>query len=389
MTHSLAKLNTLKLDPFNPRFEKAFTSETNSVLILQELFKESDVLSIVNNVLQQDFDLVEPIVVTKDTDNTWLVLEGNRRTAAFMICSDIKYAREVSLDIQSTLSPTMEIPIYIYETREAAQKYLHKRHVSKPYGWKPYAKNQFLYNSYTVIEPNKFHRNSIEKLAKDYEISVPNIYSALVCYLVFEEIKKYDFFYFLIDTKKIDYSVFTTALANPSIRDYLGLERDLNKYHDVSFTQMKRRINIDSLRIFTKIVFDKSYGKSGNKAILDDSRKVTKLGEIFDCDKAVKELLNTKNIDAVYSRLSDLRLSISTSPSSNTLSAPSTPPSSSTLPAPSTPPNIQLEPIKPFFSTYVSKKIYGLYKQFMESVDKETASANVSPLIDYLHKFKK
>lgn len=252
MTHSVAKLNTLKLDPLNPRFEKAFSNETDLVVILKELFKESDVLSIVKNVLQQEFDLVEPIVVTRDINGQWLVLEGNRRTAAFMICSTAEYAREVGLDIKSVLSPTMEVPIFIYETREAAQKYLHKRHVSKPHGWKPYAKNQFLYNSYTAIEHNKFHRNSIEQLAKDYEISVPNIYLALVCYLVFEEIKKYEFFYFLIETKKIDYSVFTTALANPSIRDYLGLERDLNKYHDVSFIQMKRKIDLDSLRVFTK-----------------------------------------------------------------------------------------------------------------------------------------
>lgn len=379
MTHSVAKLNTLKLDPLNPRFETAFSSDTDLVVILKELFKESDVLSIVKNVLQQEFDLVEPIVVTRDINGQWLVLEGNRRTAAFMICSTAEYAREVGLDIKSVLSPTMEVPIFIYETREAAQKYLHKRHVSKPHGWKPYAKNQFLYNSYTAIEHNKFHRNSIEQLAKDYEISVPNIYLALVCYLVFEEIKKYEFFYFLIETKKIDYSVFTTALANPSIRDYLGLERDLNKYHDVSFIQMKRKIDLDSLRVFTKIVFDKSYGKSGNKAILDDSRKVTKLGEIFDCDKAVEELLNTKNIDTVYSNLSDLKLSPSASLS----------PSTSVSPSASLSPSIQLEPIKPFFSAHVSKKIYGLYKKFMESVDKETASANVSPLIDYLHKFKK
>ena len=375
MTHSLAKLNTLKLDPFNPRFEKSFSKETDSVLLLRELFKESDVLSIVNNILQQEFDLVEPIVVTKDIDGKWLVLEGNRRTAAFMICSENEHAREVGLDITSVLSPTMEVPIFIYETREAAQKYLHKRHVSKPHGWKPYAKNQFLYKSYTVIEPKKFHRNSIEQLAKDYEISVPNIYLALVWYLVFEEIKKYEFFYFLTDTKKIDYSVFTTALANPSIRDYLGLERDLNKYHDVSFTQMKRKINLDALKVFTKIIFDKSYGKNGNKAILDDSRKVTRLGEILDCDRAVSELLNTKNIDVTYDNLPSLRLSSSTSTTHCTSTTPNI--------------SIQLEPVKPFFSVHISKKIYGLYKKFMESVDKETASANVGPLIDYLSKFKK
>ena len=74
MTHSVAKLNTLKLDPLNPRFEKAFSNETDLVVILKELFKESDVLSIVKNVLQQEFDLVEPIVVTRDINGQWLVL---------------------------------------------------------------------------------------------------------------------------------------------------------------------------------------------------------------------------------------------------------------------------------------------------------------------------
>ena len=396
MTHSVAKLSNLKLDPYNPRFENSFSEDVNLLTIIKELFKESDVSSIITSIVQQEFDFVEPIVVTKDNDGKWLVLEGNRRTAAFMICAIPEYAKEVGLNIEGVMNSNFELPIYIYESRQAAQKYLHKRHVSKPHGWKPYAKNQFLYKSYIGIEEKKFHRNSIEKLGKDYDITIPNIYSALVSYLVFEEIKKYDFFYLPVDAKKVDYSVFTTALSNPSIRDFLGLERDLNQYHDVPFIDLKKRINLDSLRVFTTIVFDKSYGKNSNKAILDDSRKVTKLGEIFDCEQAVQELLKTKNIDEVYLNLSKIRLTSSNpaGSSSNPAGSSSNPAGSSSNPAgsssnPAGSSSIDIRPFKPFFSAHVSKKISGLYKKFMESVDKKEAADNVIPFIDYLSKFRK
>ena len=114
------------------------------------------------------------------------------------------------------------------------------------------------------------------------------------------------------------------------------MERDLNQYHDVSFIDLKKRINLDSLRAFTTIIFDKSYGKNSNKAILDDSRKVTKLGKIFDCEEAVQALLKTKNIDEVYLNLSKIRLT-----SSNLAGASS----------------IDIRPFKPFFSAHVSKKL--------------------------------
>ncbi len=143
----MADVRDLQFDRQNPRLsEMDVSSRTSDEDIIRLLWDAMDVRELAMSIHASGFFPHEPLIVE---ENTWVVMEGNRRLAAVRLLLEPPLVAKLELGPHiPPLSPSARaalqaIPI-VRARRQEAWRYLGFKHVNGPAKWSSYAKSCYI-----------------------------------------------------------------------------------------------------------------------------------------------------------------------------------------------------------------------------------------------------
>ena len=286
------RISDLLFDPENYRLpEQALGASQDEILhILEEDF---DLLPIGQSIAQNGFFPEEPLVVIPTDNNRFIVVEGNRRLAALKLLTD-PLARLRLLDAQTweELGTQMrqdisEVPCIQYDRREDLIKFLGFRHIAGIAKWDPLAKARFIA---TLVERNG-PTADFRVVGKETGSKTPTIRDNYIAYrIVLQARDNFD-----VDTSKLekDFSVFYRSLSTPAITQFIGVVKDKAPVELQLPVPEEKAGALEELIGFI-------HGTRKVIRVLNDSRQLTKLGEILENEEALRQLRLSRNLELAH-----------------------------------------------------------------------------------------
>ena len=217
------ELGKLLLDPNNPRLaELGIPKGASQFDLLKALWEEMAVEEVAMSIAYSGYFEHEPLFVEPGKDDSFIVIEGNRRLAAVKLLVDASLRQKVkatklpSID-HARAADLGELPV-IVTTRKDSWRYLGFKHVNGPATWGSYSKAQYIahvHNDYDV---------PLEDIALqigDYNSTVLRMYRGLMIVEQAEEAKV--FTRADIAKNKFHFNYIYTGMDYPGIVRFLGL----------------------------------------------------------------------------------------------------------------------------------------------------------------------
>jgi hypothetical protein len=218
------ELARLLLDAKNPRLaELGITRSATQFDLIKALWEEMAVEEVAMSIAFSGYFEHEPLFVEPAADDTFTVIEGNRRLAAVKLLVDsslrtkIKATKLPIID-QHRIAALAELPV-IVTTRKESWRYLGFKHVNGPATWGSYSKAQYIahvHNDYEVP------LEDISLQIGDYNSTVLRMYRGLMIVEQAEEAKV--FARADIAKNKFHFNYIYTGMDYPGISGFLGLK---------------------------------------------------------------------------------------------------------------------------------------------------------------------
>ncbi len=281
-------LENLFLDSNNPRLPKSLQG-SDEKQILEYMLLDASLIELMLAIGENDFFPGEQLLVVKNEDNAYTVIEGNRRLSAVKLLSDptlvdIQKSKIQQAVEESEYKPTT-IPCLIFDTAEEIHNYLGYRHITGIKEWKLLEKARYLFelwkSQYSALDLNA----ASKELAKSIGSRKDYVKRILVGYQVFERIQDEAFFKIPgLDDTSFYFNYIADSLNKPHIADYLGLSvRDIDDIEEVT-------INEAHLQNWTRWLFEKD--KEGRTRLIGDSKSLTALNSVLGVPAARTAFVN-------------------------------------------------------------------------------------------------
>ncbi len=282
-------INHLQLDPQNPRLPSELSGEVENE-ILRWMVLHGSVTDIMRSIGEQGYFTGEPLLVVKTKESSFTVVEGNRRLAAIKLLHDpdlteIKHGSIAAIVKEATEFPT-EVPCIVYDHRDEILDYLGFRHVTGIKSWGPLAKARYLQDlSQSSMYAQVDEQHKYRKLAKSIGSRVDYVKRLLSGLKLYEQIRQCDYYDIAnLDETKISFSLITTALGQPNIVSFLGLE----KAQDLD----QSKLIPENLEELTRWMFERIDGRTR----LGESRHFGDLNQVVGNDIALQEFRSGRTL---------------------------------------------------------------------------------------------
>jgi hypothetical protein len=283
------KVEILLFDKQNYRLppESDAWNQTKLCLALEEY----ELLPIGESMADNGYFLEEPLIGIPSGDGRVIIIEGNRRLATLKFLSEPDLRKlsknkeeweQLAEKASTNKQDLMTVPVVIHSAREELDAILGFRHITSTLKWDPLCKARFIHD--LMIRKKT---TDLNELAKEIGARQDTIKSNFIAFNLYNEAKELE-----IDTSKVEskFGVFYTALNNSEIREYIGLDVDK------PIEELKKPVPIAKkveLKNFIELLHGNS---SGVDPVIDDSRKISELGDVLAVDEARKVLLETRNM---------------------------------------------------------------------------------------------
>ena len=280
----IVNIEYLKFDKLNPRLPKRLQGITDEARVIDYMVKNGNILELMKSIAEIGYSEAEPLLVVLDnSDNKYIVVEGNRRLTAVKLLNNPKLAkvRIASIDeiVKEAASIPEEIPVIIYGSRELILDYLGYRHITGVKDWGALEKARYLDQLYHVHCNDENRSNIYKKLAKmigsksDY---VNKLHQALKLYNLANDEAYYGAD---ITEEEISFSWITTAIGYSEITNFLNITEDI------------AQINKENYKKLFLWMFDRK------NRVIGDSREISKLASIVAQDTSLKKLETGSTVD--------------------------------------------------------------------------------------------
>lgn len=280
-------LNNLKFDAKNPRLPVRLQGITDENKVIDYMVKYGNIIELMLSIAETGYSDAEPLLVVKETDGTYTVVEGNRRLAALKLLSKPELTKVRTQSIKDVISdakniPT-EIPCILYPNREDVLDYLGYRHITGVKDWGALEKARYLDQLYQIHIKDTPQDKIYQKLAKMIGSRSDYVYKLHTALKLYD--KANDNAYYGADIKEedISFSWLTTALGYSGISDFIGL----SEATDASLSTLKEE---NFKKIFTWMFFP-------GKTIIKESRQISALAKITEYPVALERLEKGCTID--------------------------------------------------------------------------------------------
>lgn len=286
-------VDKLKLDPENPRLPSNI-GRTQKEMI-QYLADSTSLSELMSAISENGYFPGEPVVaIPDDSDDDYIVVEGNRRLSAVKILNDYKILDSYSQTIEK-LSENSEyidsIPVVIKNTRDEILPYLGYRHITGVKQWEPLAKARYIRQLYDRSQADN-NSDKYTEIAQSIGSRSNYIRRNLEALAVYDEIESQDFYGIEgLDEQSLKFSILSTALADNNIAQFVGLRTDSNDSIE-NISSLKS----SAIRELTKWLFKKENGATR----IGESRNLRKLSAVVNNDKALLSFRNGSNLEISY-----------------------------------------------------------------------------------------
>lgn len=288
--YCVISISELKLDPHNSRLPQSL-HEKSEEDILEFMLLDASLIELMLAIGTNGFFLGEQLLVVKDIDDKFKVIEGNRRLSAVKLLNEPELAKVQKIKIDKVLEevkykPT-EIPCLVFDSESYIRDHLGYKHITGIKEWKLLEKARYLnsvrFQNYSNVNINQASR----EIAKIVGGRTDYIKIILVGYEIFKKIEdeKYYRIKDLNDTT-FHFNYIADSLNKSNINFFLGI--DLNK-EDPS-----ENLNTENLKTWTKWFFEK-YDQNRTR-VIGTSGDLTKLNKILG-NEVAKAAFIQKNFD--------------------------------------------------------------------------------------------
>jgi hypothetical protein len=287
------EVKVLLLDSENFRLDEAEAKNASQEILLQILERDFDLNMIAESMIDNGYFQEEPLSVISTTGGEYIVIEGNRRLATLKFLTQPEY-REISTqkkyweDAASRAKYDLQkVPVIIYEKRKELTSFLGFRHVAGILRWSPLMRARFIHH----LVQERGSKADFSELAKETGSRTNTIRDNYITYRLFIQAKEA----FDIDTSELekDFSVFYRALSDRAIINFIGLNKAL------SVGKLKNPIPPGKAKEL-EFLIGFIHGTKTVKPVINDSRQLSKLGEILENKEALKYLIKYRNFDQAY-----------------------------------------------------------------------------------------
>lgn len=282
------ELSALRFDPDNPRFPQSVDGSDERA-ILDFMLADAGLVDLMRSIAAQGFFPGEPLLVSPGPDDTWVVIEGNRRLAASILLSDptkapTKRAMVAAVAEYATAIPTA-LPCLQFPTRGDILAHLGYRHVTGIKEWDPLAKARFLRQRFDELTGDDYERcRDVARTIGSRADYVGRLLTALGIFKIVEGAR-----YFGIeglDEGTLDFSLLSSVLGYEAIVAYLGLPN----------AQATNLVGLEDehLERLTHWIFER---RDGGHTVLGESRNIRKLADVVSSTRALDALEAGASLD--------------------------------------------------------------------------------------------
>ncbi|MCY4596179.1 MAG: ParB/Srx family N-terminal domain-containing protein [Bryobacterales bacterium] len=297
-------INRLILDKENPRLPEQFHGQPQSE-ILRYLYEQGALEELAYSYQDNGFFPQEPLLVVREgAEDTYTVVEGNRRLAALMIlhgtpeAGDIEF---VGLELSTErLKQLREIPCIFVADRNQISAYIGFRHIGGLKTWPPEAKARYL-----LAEVNRLIREGLTDPFRELGRRVgSNAQGVRNPYLAIRILiyARQEFGINVAYVQDHRFGVWLRCMNSADIRSYIGLKQ-ARTYLEIE--EALTEINRDGL---AEVLRDLESGEGRNRAVLGDSRDVTIYGRALVDERARATLRKTGDLSLARQVVEELDL---------------------------------------------------------------------------------
>lgn len=268
-------LKDLKLDSKNPRMPVSYHGKSEEEII-EYMLLDASLIELMLAIGENDFFPGEQLLVVKDKDGKYKVIEGNRRLSAVKLLSNPELAKVQKIKIEKVLEETehrpQSIPCLIFNTEGEIYNYLGYRHITGIKEWKLLEKARYLYGlriqNYSSLNINQASRE-IAKIIGSRMDYVKRILAGFEIYRIVED----EAFYKIRDLSDttFHFNYIADSLNKSNISKYLGVDFELE--------EPSKNINFKNLKTWTKWFFEKN--EQNKTRLIGNSDSLTKLNKIL------------------------------------------------------------------------------------------------------------
>jgi hypothetical protein len=214
-------LDELRPDPRNPRFPPTRQgSFDDDEAIFRYVDREYDAFHVADSILRHGYFPAEPLIVMPSGDGDgYIVLEGNRRLTALKGLASEGRRAEYPDRRWRTIKGTVKLPerytVYAVNDRARVAPVLGFRHITGIAEWEPYAQARYI----AQLVDEEAH--SLDDVALLIGRKTTEVRSAYRNYWIAKQARD-EFEIPDVDRLTDEFGVWTRAMGNPTLRQYIG-----------------------------------------------------------------------------------------------------------------------------------------------------------------------
>jgi hypothetical protein len=303
-------ISQLELDPENPRLPESCDRSQQSML--DYIAETTSIEELMEAIGENDFFPGEPLIVVPHSakENTFVVVEGNRRLTAVKLLNDPAHCRRPGakmreISVRAKFRPT-KLPIVVRPARNEVLPYLGFRHITGIKQWEPLAKARYIEQLFSLTTLGATPRVRYGEVARTIGSRRDHIKRNLDALAVYKVIKDEEFYGIEgLDDGSLKFSVLSTALADERLGAFVGVARrnadgDFEATDPISDQSVLDKSTIEEL---TRWLFERD---PKGKTKVGESRNLRLLAGVVSNSRALTALRSGSPLKIAYQLTSDL-----------------------------------------------------------------------------------
>lgn len=291
-------VHELILDPQNPRLpEKQQGGDQAAIL---RYLEENDVLDeLIDSYIANGFFENEPLLVLAGPANSWIVVEGNRRSAALMRLLGTEAAQDADLVVDTSdkevppgrLEELATVPAFQLDDRAEVSRYLGFRHISGLKTWGAEAKSRYLWLQVEDAAASGA-RSPFYVVGRQVGSNSAGVRTA---YNAFNLLRGAELLAVDADidfVKRKRFGVWTRLLGTANVPTYLGVDSN----RGATYAEVKQRAEQLIPERTAEVLQDLKPRPGKRSAVLADSRDVTDYSDVLGNPRALQVLREYDNL---------------------------------------------------------------------------------------------
>jgi len=297
MAHNIeyATLDSLFLDPKNPRLGRKFTGENLTQEQVLEQMQYWSLEELATSFLENEFWPQEALLCVKENlygSEKLIVIEGNRRLAALKLLKQAfdgnphsSFWHDLTHGVASPTNLFTRIPYIKMDNRSEIDAFLGYRHVTGIKEWAPAEKAEYI--SYLIKDKGLSYEEVRRKIGSKLD-TVRRNYIAFRLLLQMEGTEGID-----LEAVEDKFSVLFLAIRTAGVQQFLDL--NIQAEPDKSEIPVKPQFE-ENLKDFSKWLF----GTEEFEPLITDSRQVDRFAKALQSPEAVQYLRTARRPSLEY-----------------------------------------------------------------------------------------